>query len=413
MAPDSVTTSPDKDYSVKTDMIKMALILGLLSWIGPFAIDMYLPAMPAITEDLGASVSASQWTLMSFFIAFGICQLFYGPASDVFGRKPPLYFGLGIFGLASLGCAFAPSIEWLIALRFLQGVGAASVMSIPRAVIRDRYTGTEATRLMSTIMLVIAVSPMVAPLLGSAVIVPFGWRAVFMAVALVTVLGFLMTGFALQETLSPADRAPFRFNAMMRAFGVLFRDSGYMGLTLIGGMGMASFFAFLATASFLYTGYYGLTPIQFSLAFALNALGFFTTSQVAANLGARFGSIAVVKWAVLGYTASACLLFALVSFGYDSFPLLVALLIVTYAFLGLVVPTSMVLSLEDHGPIAGTAAALGGTLQMMLGAVSIAVVSLVFDGTPLVLTAAIALCSLVAAGLSALTLRGAPQEAAA
>ncbi|WP_028671058.1 multidrug effflux MFS transporter [Saccharospirillum impatiens] len=398
---------------MKTDMIKMALILGLLSWIGPFAIDMYLPAMPAISEDLGASVSAAQWTLMSFFIAFGLCQLFYGPASDVFGRKPPLYFGLSIFGLASVGCAFAPTIEWLIALRFVQGVGAAAVMSIPRAVIRDRYTGFEATRMMSTIMLVIAISPMLAPLMGTAIIVPFGWRAVFLAVAVVTVLGLFLTGFALTETLAPADRAPFRFKAMMKAFGVLFRDPGYMGLTLIGGMGMASFFAFLATASFLYTGYYGLTPFQFSLAFALNALGFFSTSQIAANLGARFGSINVVKWAVAGYATSACVMFSLVALGYDSFPLLVVLLITTYAFLGLVVPTSMVLALEEHGPIAGTAAALGGTLQMMLGALSIALVSLVFDGTPLMLASAVALCSLLAAALSMLTLRGTPQQAVA
>lgn len=394
-------------------MLKMALILGLLSWIGPFAIDMYLPAMPVIAEDLSASVSASQWTLMSFFIAFGLCQLLYGPASDVFGRKPPLYFGLVIFGLASPGCAYAPSIEWLIGLRFLQGVGAASVMSIPRAVIRDRYTGTEATRLMSTIMLVIAVSPMLAPLMGSAVIIPFGWRAVFVSVAIVTVLGLFLTAFALRETLSPADRSPFRFDAMLSAFGVLFRDPGFMGLTLIGGMGMASFFAFLATASFLYTGYYGLTPFQFSLAFALNALGFFSTSQIAANLGARFGSITVVKWAVAGYAASASVLFVTVSLGFDAFPLLVTLLLITYAFLGLVVPTSMVLSLEEHGPIAGTAAALGGTLQMMLGAVSIAVVSLLFDGTPIMLAGAIATCALTAVGLSILTLRTVPGSATA
>lgn len=397
---------------MKSDLFKMAMILGLLSWIGPFAIDMYLPAMPVIAEDLGASVSASQWTLMSFFIAFGICQLFYGPASDVLGRKPPLYFGLGLFGVASVGCALAPSIEWLIGLRFMQGVGAAAIMSIPRAVIRDRYTGHEATRLMSTIMLVVSISPMLAPMLGSAVIVPFGWRAVFLTVAFATLLSLLLTGFGLQETLSPKDRTPFRFKAMMDAFGVLFRDPGYMGLTLIGGMGMASFFAFLATASFLYTGYYGLTPFQFSLAFAVNALGFFSTSQVAANLGARFGSIAVVKWAVGGYATSACIMLALVASGFDSFPLVVFLLVITYAFLGLVVPTSMVLSLEDHGPIAGTAAALGGTLQMMLGAVAIAIVSLVFDGTPLPLVAGIALCALIAVVLSILTLKK-PQEAIA
>lgn len=397
---------------MKSDLLKMALILGLLSWIGPFAIDMYLPAMPAITEDLNATVSASQWTLMSFFIAFGLCQLLYGPASDVFGRKPPLYFGLGIFGVASLGCAMAPTIEWLIALRFLQGVGAAAVMSIPRAVIRDRYTGHEATRLMSTIMLIVAVSPMLAPMFGTAIIVPFGWRAVFTTVAGATLLAILLTAFGLKETLAPKDRSPFRFQAMLNAFGILVRDPGYMGLTLIGGMGMASFFAFLATASFLYTGYYGLTPFQFSLAFAVNALGFFSTSQIAANLGARFGSIAVVKWAVGGYATSACIMLALIVMGFDSFPLLVFLLVTTYAFLGLVVPTSMVLSLEEHGPIAGTAAALGGTLQMMLGAVAIAIVSLVFDGTPLPLVAGIALCAVMAVVLSVLTLK-APQEATA
>lgn len=186
----------------------MALVLGSLSWIGPFAIDMYLPAMPVIAEDLQASVSASQATLMSFFISFGVSQLVYGPASDVFGRKPPLYFGLVVFALASIGCAMSPTINWLIAMRFVQGIGAAAVMSIPRAVIRDCYTGNEATRLMSTIMIIIAISPMFAPLLGSAVIIPFGWRAVFVAVSLASIVGFLMTRFGLRETLKSENRSP-------------------------------------------------------------------------------------------------------------------------------------------------------------------------------------------------------------
>lgn len=394
---------------MKPELIKMALILGLLSCVGPFAIDMYLPAMPAMAEDFGAPVATSQLTLMSFFIAFGVCQLFYGPASDMFGRKPPLYFGLVLFGITSVACAFAPSIEWLIALRFVQGVGAASVMSIPRAIIRDRYTGTEATRLMTTVMLVISISPMLAPLVGSALMAPFGWPAVFFAVAIAIAVSLVLTAVVLPETLNPADRVPFQFGAMMRAFGTLFRDPGYMGLTLIGGMGMASFFAFLSTASFLYTGHYGLTPTQFSLAFALNALGFFTSSQFAANLGERFGPVAVVKWAVSGFAAGASLLCALFAAGFDSFPLLVGMLLVTNSFLGLVIPTSMVLSLDDHGPIAGTAAALGGTLQMVLGALAIVIVSRVFDGTPLPLLATIAACALIALALSALTLRGAPR----
>ncbi|HWK53294.1 MAG TPA: multidrug effflux MFS transporter, partial [Hyphomicrobiales bacterium] len=307
----------------------MALVLGSLSWIGPFAIDMYLPAMPAIAEDLNAPISAAQATLMAYFISFGISQLVYGPVSDVLGRKPPLYFGLTVFALASVGCALAPSIDWLIAMRFMQGVGAAGVMSIPRAVIRDCYTGNAATRLMSTVMLIISVSPMFAPLLGSAVIVPFGWRAVFVAVALISLLGFAMTRFGLRETLTAERRKPFHFMNMLRAFGVLLRDAHYMGLVLIGGMGMASFFAFLATSAFLYMDHYGLTSVQYSLAFAGNALGFFSASQVAANLEARFGALPVIKRAVAGYCTSACVLFVLIVFGFDSFPLLAILLFCT------------------------------------------------------------------------------------
>ena len=195
----------------------MALILGSLSWLGPFAIDMYLPAMPIIADDLNASVSGSQATLMAFFVSFGASQLIYGPASDVFGRKAPLYFGLTIFAIASLGCAIAPTIEWLVGMRFVQGIGAAAVMSIPRAVIRDCFVGNEATRLMSTVMLIIVVSPMFAPLLGTAVIAPFGWRAIFVAVAVASLVGFAMTTFGLTETLPKEKRSPFKFSAMLKA----------------------------------------------------------------------------------------------------------------------------------------------------------------------------------------------------
>ena len=393
---------------MKPDFLKTALILGLLSCVGPFAIDMYLPAMPAMAEGYGVPVAATQYTLVSFFVAFGACQLLYGPAADMFGRKPPLYFGLVLFILASVGCALAPSIDWLIALRALQGVGAASVMSIPRAIIRDRYTGTEATRLMTTVMLVISISPMLAPLVGSALIIPFGWPSIFYAVALATVISLLLTAYALPETLPADARVPFRFSAMGNAFRTLFRDAHFLGLTLIGGMGMASFFTFLSTASFLYTGYYGLTPTQFSLAFALNALGFFASSQFAANLCERFGAVTVVRWAVGGFTCSALLMLCLFMLRFDSFALLVALLLVGNTFLGLVIPTSMVLSLDHHGPIAGTAAALGGTLQMMLGAAAIGIVSALFDGTPLVLVASIAGCAVLAAMLATLTLRQPP-----
>lgn len=390
---------------MQLSFFKMALILGLLSCVGPFAIDMYLPAMPDIARDLGAPVEATQYTLTSFFIAFGISQLIYGPAADMFGRKPPLYVGLGLFLLASIGCAFASTIEWLIALRFLQGVGAASVMAIPRAIIRDCYTGTAATRLMTTVMLVISISPMLAPLVGSAVIEPFGWPAVFLAVAAASLVSLGLTWRTLPETLPPTGRVPFRLSAMVSAFATLLRDPAYMGLTFIGAMGMSSFFIFISTASFLYTDHYGLTPTQFSLAFALNALGFFASSQFAATLGDRFGSMTVVRWAVMAFAVSAVLMWLVFASGFDSFGVLVAMLLLSNTCLGLVVPTAMVLALDDHGPIAGTAAALGGALQMLVGALAIVVVSLFFDGSPVPLTASIAACALIALTLARLTLR--------
>ncbi|MFV8783896.1 multidrug effflux MFS transporter [Microbulbifer sp. SA54] len=394
---------------MKSDLLKMALILGLLSCVGPFAIDMYLPAMPEMAEQFGVPTAASQYTLMSFFIAFGVCQLFYGPAADMFGRKRPLNFGLVLFLLASVGCALAPTIEWLIGLRFVQGVGAAAVMSIPRAIIRDRYTGTEATRLMTTVMLVISISPMLAPLVGSLLITPFGWPSVFYAIALATVASLLLIHFALPETLPESQRAPFRLRSMLDAFYTLFRDPFFMGMTLIGGMGTASFFSFLSIAAFLYTGHYGLSATEFSLAFALNALGFFVASQFAANLCERFGGVTLVKLAVAGFTLSALANLGIILAGWDNFAVLILLLLVGNAFLGLIVPTTMVLSLDHHGPIAGTAAALGGTLQMLLGVVAIGIASAVFDGGPLALVGSIAGCSLLALILARLTLRELPQ----
>ena len=388
-----------------SEFAKTAIVLGLLSAVGPFAIDMYLPAMPTIAADLGTSIAATQMTLMVFFLAFGICQLVYGPVSDMSGRRPPLAFGLMIFAVASLGCALAPSIEWLILGRFAQGVGASAVMVIPRAIIRDRYRGMEATRMMALVMLVISVSPMLAPLAGSGLIALFGWRAVFVGIFLVSLLSLYLVLRVLPETHAPENRVPLSVAALRHGFTTLIRDPSFLGLTFIGGLGMASFFAFLAASSFLYIDHFGLTPTQYSLAFAVNAIGFFAASQLAARLGARHGAATVVKRATTGYAIGMLTLVAVTLAGVDSLPALMALLFLSFAFLGLVIPTAMILALEEHGEIAGIASALGGTLQMVLGALAIAVVSALFDGTPLPMVATIGVCAVVALVLSRTTLR--------
>lgn len=387
------------------ELLKMALILGLLSTIGPFAIDMYLPALPVIAEDFGAPVSAAQLTLTSYFIAFAIAQLFYGPASDMFGRKAPIYVGLILFAVASIGCALAPSIEILSGLRFMQGLGAAGVMSIPRAIIRDRYTGAKATRLMSTVMLVISVSPMLAPLVGSLIIVPFGWRSVFLAVTAATGFALLLNLFALPETLPRNKRTPFAPGTMFKSFGVLLHDPAYMGLTLIGGLGMAAFFTFLGSSSFVYMDFYGLTPTQFSLAFAANAAGFFAASQFAANLMTWLGPFRLIRGATFGYAVTTLVLLGLFITGMGSLAVMIGMLVFSNIFMGLIMPSAMVLSLEEHGPIAGAAASLGGTLQMFTATAAMILGSVFFDGTPIPMLAIIAACACSGFALALLTVR--------
>ncbi len=383
-------------------LMRPALVLGLLSCIGPFAIDMYLPAMPDIGADLGTSVQAMQSTITAYFIAFGLAQLVYGPWADRSGRKPPLYAGIAVFLVGSIICTFAPTVEWLLAGRFVQGLGGAALMVVPRAIIRDMYTGPAATRLMAAVMLVISVSPMLAPLAGSGLMAFFSWRAIFAALLIASLASLAILILFQPETLEPKDRQPFNLAATRSGAARLMTDPLFMGLTFLGGFGMASFFVFIASASFVYTGDFGLSPTGFSLAFAINAIGFFAASQVAAPLGQKYGPPRVMAMASAGFAAMTVLLFALALAGGMTLTLCIAGLFVANACLGLIIPTTMVMALDDHGDIAGLASSLGGTLQMLAGGVMIAAAGPFFDGSATPMLGAIALCGLLVLGLSRL-----------
>jgi DHA1 family bicyclomycin/chloramphenicol resistance-like MFS transporter len=390
---------------MSSGFIRNAIVLGLLSAIGPFAIDMYLPAFPSISADLGASTTATQMTLTVFFISLGVFQIIYGPASDMLGRKPPLYFGIAIFALGSIGCGLALNVTWLIVFRILQGLGAAVGMVVPRAVIRDLHTGVDATRLMSLVMLVFSISPILAPLVGGALIEPFGWRAVFVAVTIIAIVAIGMVAFLLPETQPPEARVQVSIRSVIGGFGELLRDRRFLGLTFIGGFGRASFFAFMTGSSFIYINHFGLTPTQYGLAFSINAVGFIGASQFNAYLAKRFGITRVVFTSVTCYAAVSVLLLIVVASGVDSLAVMIAMLVIGFAWLGLIIPSTMVLALEDHGKIAGMASALGSTLQMITGAIIIIVTGAFFNGTSLPMVAAIAICAVIAFGLTLLTLR--------
>jgi len=380
---------------------KMALLLGLLSAIGPFAIDMYLPALPAIGQSLRADIGAVQMSLTAFFLSLGAGQLLYGPVSDMVGRKPPLYAGLALFALASVGCALATDIQTLIALRFVQGLGAAAGMAIPRAVVRDLHTGTDAARLMSLLMLVFSVSPILAPLAGSAVIAVAGWRGVFWAVTMAAVAGLAMTVRLLDETRPAAERVESSLGSALSGYWLLLRDRHYLGLVFIGGFAMAGFFTYLANSSFVMIGHYGLSPALYSVAFGVNAAAFIGASQFTGSLGERYGLVNLVKFGVVACGVAMVAYFAM---GGDSLWVLIVLYFIASGFMGLVIPTTGVLALEMHGAIAGTASALLGTLQMLTGALAMAVVGFFTDGRPLPMVAGMAAGALIALVLTWLTL---------
>lgn len=383
-------------------LLRPALVLGLLSSLGPFAIDMYLPAMPIIGADLGTSVQAMQNTITAYFIAFGLAQLVYGPWADRSGRKPPLFAGIGVFIVGSVICTFAPTIEWLLVGRFVQGLGGAALMVVPRAIIRDLYTGPSATRLMAAVMLVISISPMLAPLAGTGLMAMFEWRSIFAALLVASLASLAILTLFQPETLRPEDRQPFNFAATRAAALRLIRDPLFMGLTFLGGFGMASFFVFIASASFVYTQGFGLSPTGFSVAFAINAIGFFAASQAAAFLGQKYGPPRVIAVATAGFAALTICLLLVALAGGMSLVLCILGLFLANACLGLVIPTTMVMALDHHGDIAGLASSLGGTLQMLAGGIMIALTGPFFDGTVTPMLAAIAVCGVLAFALSRL-----------
>ncbi|MGO4701449.1 multidrug effflux MFS transporter [Dyella sp. 2RAB6] len=398
---------------MNTRLFGAALILGLLSAIGPFAIDMYLPALPTIREALHTNVDTAQLSLMVFFAAVGIGQLIYGPVSDMVGRKPPIYFGLVLFALGSIGCAMAPDIHTLILFRFVQGLGACAGMVIPRAIVRDMHTGHDAAQLMSLLMLVFSVSPILAPLTGSLVIRLASWRGIFWTVAVAAVLGLVLAATALKETRPREARVASNLRSAVAAYGTLLRDPHYLGLIFICSFGVASFFAYLANSSFVLIDHYGLSPTLYGLAFSVNAVAFIGAAQFTGALGKRYGLPRLVRTAVVGYSVVMVALLLLNVAGVDNLGVLMALLFVGYGFLGLVIPSSAVLALEEHGKIAGTASALLGTMQFVTGACVIGVVGRFLDGTARPMLAGIAACSVIALVLAQRTLRHRPAPAVA
>ena len=372
------------------NFVRAALVLGLLSSIGPFAIDMYLPAMPEIGRDLGTSMQVMQGTITAYFLAMGVGQMIYGPWADQVGRKLPLYAGIALFVLGTFWCIFASSGNDLLVGRFIQGLGGAAFGVVPRAIVRDMMTGPEATRMMAAIMLVFSVSPMLAPLAGSVLLVVTGWRGIFAALLLAALLSLLVLRFAQGETLAPENRRPLRLGTMLSGCADLFRDRSFLLLTFVGAFGFGSFFLFLAAAPFVYQQGFGLTTTQFSLAFAVNAMAFIGASQLSGPVSARLGNLRALRWGAFGCAlAYGVLLLIAANVGVGLWGCMVGLALAN-GCLGLIMPSAMVLALDHQGEKAGLASSLGGTLQLVTGGVLLVVLGPLLGNTALPMIAGMA-----------------------
>ncbi|AQV97669.1 MULTISPECIES: Bcr/CflA family multidrug efflux MFS transporter [Cupriavidus] len=368
------------------------LICGSLMAIAPLSIDMYLPSFPALAGDLGVDIGQIQLTLGTFLVGLAIGQAFYGPFSDRFGRKPPLYVGLCLYVLAAIGCALARNVESLMLWRFLQALGGCAGMVMARAVIRDRLEAHESARAFSSLMLVMGVAPILAPIIGGAVLTVSGWRAIFWLLAVAGLLILLLVHLRMEESLDRRHAAPLRLGTVARSYAELLRDREFLGYSLSAGFGSAGMFAYISGSPFVLIELHGIAPSHYGFVFGANALGLITMSQLNARLVRGRSLDHVLGGALLAAFAAGLALAVAALAGVAVLPVLLAGFFVFIGALGCVSPNASALSLAHQGHRAGTASALMGTLQFSLGTLGGAAVSVWRDGTALPLGVVMAAC---------------------
>ena len=338
-------------------------LLGGLIAIGPLSTDMYLPAFPAMARDLGG---AMEYTLAGYFIGLALGQLFYGPLSDRFGRKRPFMAGLALYAIASLGCALADSVEALVAWRFLQALGGCSSMVIVRAVVRDRCDVREAARAFSLLILVMGVTPLLAPLLGGWMAVHLGWRAIFWLMLTCGLLGLAAVAWGLPETHDTRYEPPLRLGRILADYAGLIASPAFLGYTLVGGLGFAGMFAYIANSPHVLIQLHGVAPEDFGWYFGAIAFGYIAASQINARLLKRAAPSRLLRLAVWGPAGAGCALALGGLAGWLPLPLLLACIFFYVASMGSIGPNSAAAALATHGQMAGKASALMGAVQFGL-----------------------------------------------
>ncbi|MDY7577411.1 Bcr/CflA family multidrug efflux MFS transporter [Herbaspirillum sp. RTI4] len=385
---------PDSSSSLQGRGIPLWLImLAVLTAFGSLSIDMYLPSFSTIAHEFGVGINMVQLTLASFLVGLALGQMFYGPLSDRYGRKPPLYFGIGIYVVVSAACVFVHSIESLIVLRFFQGLGACAGIIIPRAAIRDKMGAAGSARAFSLLMLVFGLAPILAPFFGGLALQAWGWRSIFV---ILTVFGagcLIAMHFIMEETLDRHQAKPLQLGRTLRQYLDLLRHPQFIAYAVNGGLMQAAMFAYIAGAPFVLIELHGIAPEHFGYVFGANAVGLIIFSQVNARLVRKHPLDYLLKralWVAAGVTATMAVLIAA---GADS---LAVVLIGFFGFTcsyGCISPNVAAIALSEQGQQAGTASALMGTLQFGMSVLAGVGISIWHDGTALPLAIMMAVCT--------------------
>ena len=396
-------TTPVVAEGAAPSRLRMIVVLGALVALGPLTIDMYLPALPRIADELGVSSSVAQLTLTGTLAGLALGQLVVGPLSDSLGRRRPLMAGIVLHMLASLLCLFAPNIAVLSLARGLQGMGAAAAAVVAVAVVGDLFEDTAAATVMSRLMLILGVAPIVAPSLGAAVLLKASWHWVFAVLIVLAGALLLVAALALPETLPIGNRRPLRVRSIAATYASLLRDLRFVALVVVGALGMAGLFAYIAGAAFVLQGRHGLDQQTFALVFGAGAIAFVAATQVNVLLLRRFSPQRILLGALAAATVVGAAFIALsVTHTGGIYGFLVPVWAVL-AMMGFVIPNAPAVALSRHHEAAGTAAALLGAAQFGVGAAIAPVVGLMGNdeiALSVVMTAGvgIALLALIAVG---------------
>ena len=350
-----------------------ALLAGL-SAVGPLTTDMYLPSLPDIARQLGASSAQVQLTISAYLIGFAAGQIIYGPVSDRHGRKPVLIGAIALYCAASLACALSTSIEMLIVARAFQALGGSGGIVLTRAIVRDIYSGAHAGRELSVIGSVMALAPVLAPIFGGLIQTAFGWRVTFLALVGAGLAGSAVVWALLPETLNRRAAEPVSVPSMLRSYRIVGRNPAYLAFLSITSASYAGLFAWISGSAFVLQDLYGLAPFDFGVAFALGSVGYMTGSAIAARVVVRLGLNGVLGLGACACAAGGLAMAGAVAFGFMSAMSLVLPMAIYLAGLGMVLPQGIAGAMTPFPERAGAASSLFGFIQQTAAAICGAVV---------------------------------------